>query len=41
MGNMTSKLSPLTNALPYNTDGYGVRLCSVSFSFANMAHGNL
>lgn len=40
LGNMTTKLSPLTNALPYNTDGYGVRLCSVSFSFANMADGN-
>ena len=40
LGNMTSRLSPLTNALPYNTDGYGVRLCSVSFSFANMGDGS-
>ena len=39
LGNMTSRLSPLMNALPYNADGYGVRLSSVSFAFSNTADG--
>ena len=39
LGNMTSRLSPLMNALPYNADGYGVRLSSVSFAFTNTADG--
>ena len=39
LGNMTSRLSPLMNALPYNADGYGVRLSSVNFAFTNTADG--
>ena len=39
MGNMTSKISRLTYSIPHHSDGYGVRLCSVIFSFANTAHG--
>ncbi|MDA8818589.1 VCBS repeat-containing protein, partial [Candidatus Poseidoniales archaeon] len=39
MGNMTSKISRLTYSIPHHIDGYGVRLCSVIFSFANTAHG--
>ena len=37
LGNMTTKLSPLANALPYHNDAYGVRLCSARFSFSHMS----
>jgi hypothetical protein len=39
LGNMTTLLSPMMNALPYTTDGFGIRLSAVSFDFANTATG--
>ncbi|MDP6362567.1 MAG: VCBS repeat-containing protein, partial [Candidatus Poseidoniaceae archaeon] len=39
MGNMTSILSPLMNALPYIEDGYGVRMSTTNFDFTSTTNG--
>ena len=39
MSNMTSQLSRLLTATPHYSDGYGVGLCNVIFSFDNTAYG--
>ena len=39
MGNMTSMLAPLMNALPYIEDGFGVRMSTTNFDFTSTTNG--
>ncbi len=39
MGNMTSMLAPLMNALPYTEDGFGVRMSTTNFDFTSTTNG--
>jgi len=39
MGNISSTLAPLMNGLPYTSDGFNIRLSSISFSFSNIGYG--